>query len=419
MPQTKTKSFLGRDGQLAATVTLDSGSVLLGETIHLAIAVTNSTKVGLAKIRIKLRTHTTVTAETHQESDWTSTVVLGVLSPAVGPEAARAVVAGPHTDVERTCAVKIPVSAESTHKSSLVATTHSIEVELVPEGWLHRSMRVSLPVFVLAPGGGLDPGATGRMSARRAGIGTAVSTTAAEEPTGDDDVRAALAEVGSWGKLGTASPGTVSAVTAKGHTALHLACLRQQPGLAQALIAAGCDPAARTHAGFTALHSAAFGGDTSTCIAVLDSCAPFSLQPLLTSKGSTAAGLAKKDVPGHSPPDPALAELICSWVPAVAAATETKAEAGDEALHPRGFGGDSGSATCSDTAPKIVEWTPDGDATACRACHTAFTFFTRRHHCRGCGTLICAACGPKRALPENDAAPERTCLACWTALPKP
>ena len=400
--------------------------MLLGETIQIAIAVTNGTAVGLAKIRIKLRTHTTVTAETHQESDWTSTVILAVLSPAVGPEAARAVVAGPQTEVERTCAVKIPVSAESTHKSALVATTHSIEVELVPEGWLHRSMRVSLPVFVLAPGGGLDPGATGRTSARRGGgTGTAASTTAAEEPAGDDDVdddvRAALAEVGSWGKPGTASPGTVSAVTTKGHTALHLACLRQQPGLAQALIAAGCDPAARTHAGFTALHSAAFGGDAATCIAVLDTCAPGALQPLLTGKGSTAAGLAKKDVPGHSPPDPALAELIRSWVPAVAAATETKAGDEDEALHPRGSGGDSGSAACSDgdAAPKIVEWTPDGDATACHACHAAFTFFTRRHHCRGCGTLICAACGPKRAPPGSDAAAERTCQACWTAQPKP
>uniref|UniRef100_A0A0N4USG7 Pleckstrin homology domain-containing family F member 2 n=1 Tax=Enterobius vermicularis TaxID=51028 RepID=A0A0N4USG7_ENTVE len=38
-------------------------------------------------------------------------------------------------------------------------------------------------------------------------------------------------------------------------------------------------------------------------------------------------------------------------------------------------------------------WTPDNDAPICMACQkTQFSVLQRRHHCRACGNVVCAAC---------------------------
>lgn len=37
-------------------------------------------------------------------------------------------------------------------------------------------------------------------------------------------------------------------------------------------------------------------------------------------------------------------------------------------------------------------WQPDSAAAACFLCSTPYTLFNRRHHCRKCGRVVCAAC---------------------------
>jgi hypothetical protein len=68
-------------------------------------------------------------------------------------------------------------------------------------------------------------------------------------------------------------------------------------------------------------------------------------------------------------------------------------------------------------------WMSDKSSTACYECNRSFTLFLRRHHCRRCGRIFCAACCPKvnlvalgLASPQDPAAPQgskvRTCTFC-------
>ncbi|RAL11916.1 phosphatidylinositol-3-phosphate-binding ubiquitin-protein ligase [Aspergillus homomorphus CBS 101889] len=41
-------------------------------------------------------------------------------------------------------------------------------------------------------------------------------------------------------------------------------------------------------------------------------------------------------------------------------------------------------------------WQPDAEVTHCPICMTAFSFWYRKHHCRKCGRVVCAACSPHR-----------------------
>ena len=39
--------------------------------------------------------------------------------------------------------------------------------------------------------------------------------------------------------------------------------------------------------------------------------------------------------------------------------------------------------------PTTAHWKPDASAPDCAVCHTTFTWFYRRHHCRYCGNVVC------------------------------
>ena len=59
-------------------------------------------------------------------------------------------------------------------------------------------------------------------------------------------------------------------------------------------------------------------------------------------------------------------------------------------------------------------WTPDAHQ-HCEHCTATFGVFTRRHHCRCCGRLVCSACSPsKRKVPDGSGgtAAHRVCFVC-------
>jgi hypothetical protein len=69
---------------------------------------------------------------------------------------------------------------------------------------------------------------------------------------------------------------------------------------------------------------------------------------------------------------------------------------------------------CVRAAPP--HWVPDAQMLCCSACGTSFGLFLRRHHCRCCGAIFCAACSSFHTpLPGwGIDAPARTCEECHT-----
>ncbi|XP_062338166.1 zinc finger FYVE domain-containing protein 9 isoform X1 [Osmerus eperlanus] len=62
-------------------------------------------------------------------------------------------------------------------------------------------------------------------------------------------------------------------------------------------------------------------------------------------------------------------------------------------------------------------WVPDSQAPVCMKCEVKFTFTKRRHHCRACGKVFCAACcGLKCRLTYMDGKEARVCVTCHSAL---
>jgi hypothetical protein len=45
---------------------------------------------------------------------------------------------------------------------------------------------------------------------------------------------------------------------------------------------------------------------------------------------------------------------------------------------------------------RLPPWQPDADVTQCPVCHSQFSFWHRKHHCRKCGRVVCANCSPHR-----------------------
>ncbi|KAI6649136.1 Pleckstrin homology domain-containing family F member 2-like [Oopsacas minuta] len=66
-------------------------------------------------------------------------------------------------------------------------------------------------------------------------------------------------------------------------------------------------------------------------------------------------------------------------------------------------------------------WISDDSAPFCMLCtKTKFTFLTRRHHCRKCGSVICGNCSTKRyTLPDQSMKPLRVCDTCYQGLTNP
>ncbi|KAF7557853.1 hypothetical protein G7046_g5956 [Stylonectria norvegica] len=46
----------------------------------------------------------------------------------------------------------------------------------------------------------------------------------------------------------------------------------------------------------------------------------------------------------------------------------------------------------------LPRWQPDAEVTYCPICHTQFSFFVRKHHCRKCGRVVCNSCSPHRII---------------------
>ncbi|KAM4729109.1 zinc finger FYVE domain-containing protein 9 isoform 2-T3 [Anableps anableps] len=62
-------------------------------------------------------------------------------------------------------------------------------------------------------------------------------------------------------------------------------------------------------------------------------------------------------------------------------------------------------------------WVPDSQAPVCMKCDVKFTFTKRRHHCRACGKVFCAACCSLRCkLVYMDRKEARVCVTCHSAL---
>ncbi|XP_023671566.2 zinc finger FYVE domain-containing protein 9 isoform X1 [Paramormyrops kingsleyae] len=62
-------------------------------------------------------------------------------------------------------------------------------------------------------------------------------------------------------------------------------------------------------------------------------------------------------------------------------------------------------------------WVPDSQAPVCMKCEAKFTFTKRRHHCRACGKVFCAACcSLKCRLMYMDRKEARVCVTCHSAL---
>ena len=62
------------------------------------------------------------------------------------------------------------------------------------------------------------------------------------------------------------------------------------------------------------------------------------------------------------------------------------------------------------------EWKPDDSSSICPYCGVQFTFFYRRHHCRGCGNLCCGSCCDKtlHLLNSDGTRTEaRVCGVCY------
>ena len=69
-----------------------------------------------------------------------------------------------------------------------------------------------------------------------------------------------------------------------------------------------------------------------------------------------------------------------------------------------------------DSAPV---WIPDQRVTMCQICNVEFTFMVRRHHCRGCGKVVCHQCSANKApLKYRAWESSRVCDACYDAVEK-
>ena len=62
-------------------------------------------------------------------------------------------------------------------------------------------------------------------------------------------------------------------------------------------------------------------------------------------------------------------------------------------------------------------WVPDNFSNSCQECGVRFSFVQRKHHCRGCGRLLCGRCSQYQApLQYLGGALGRVCVACHNQI---
>ena len=59
-------------------------------------------------------------------------------------------------------------------------------------------------------------------------------------------------------------------------------------------------------------------------------------------------------------------------------------------------------------------WESDNSVDECYLCEKQFTVFTRKHHCRNCGKIICDDCSSQKIKFDNDTDAERVCDLCYS-----
>lgn len=59
-----------------------------------------------------------------------------------------------------------------------------------------------------------------------------------------------------------------------------------------------------------------------------------------------------------------------------------------------------------------AKWMPDTSTRNCMACGVAFSLIQRKHHCRLCGSVVCAACSPRLRVVDHSNRPLRVCVKC-------
>ena len=62
------------------------------------------------------------------------------------------------------------------------------------------------------------------------------------------------------------------------------------------------------------------------------------------------------------------------------------------------------------------EWQSNSAAKVCTACNKPFSATRRKHHCRHCGRIFCAACSSKTAKTPASKKEVRVCDECYIAL---
>ncbi|KAK2743895.1 hypothetical protein FQN57_004518 [Myotisia sp. PD_48] len=73
----------------------------------------------------------------------------------------------------------------------------------------------------------------------------------------------------------------------------------------------------------------------------------------------------------------------------------------------------------------LPRWQPDAEVSECPICSVLFTFWCRKHHCRKCGRVVCAACSPHRiTIPRQFIVrppdpPRGPCTATQSSPPVP
>jgi hypothetical protein len=91
----------------------------------------------------------------------------------------------------------------------------------------------------------------------------------------------------------------------------------------------------------------------------------------------------------------------------------------------------SGSEVTRAVPRGVPSWQEDDKAKECSICHTKFSLFFRRHHCRKCGRVVCGNCSsskstylsttyvvspPSQIFLESPHVPHRTCDECMMEL---